>query len=95
MLGPQNATGDATLNSLINLHSEYPHSFELGVKSMLLEKRAEVALAVYHQYIDGLVLQSQYAPYLTVTPIPGTPYTSTSISLNNCSTLSNCLWWNA
>jgi len=89
VLGPQNATGDATLNSLINLHSEYSHSFELGVKSMFLEKRAEVNLAVYHQYFDGLIFQSLYAPYLTVTPIPGTPYTSTSISLNNFSTNAN------
>jgi iron complex outermembrane receptor protein len=89
VVGLQNATGDATLNSLINLHSEYSHSFELGVKSMFLEKRAEVNLAVYHQYFDGLIFQSLYAPYLTVTPIPGTPYTSTSISLNNFSTNAN------
>jgi iron complex outermembrane recepter protein len=89
VLGPQNATGDATLNSLINLHSEYSHSFELGVKSMFLEKRAEVNLAVYHQYFDGLIFQSLYAPYLTVTPIPGTPYTSTSISVNNFSNNAN------
>jgi iron complex outermembrane recepter protein len=89
VLGLQNATGDATLNSLINLHSEYSHSFELGVKSMFLEKRAEVNLAVYHQYFDGLIFQSLYAPYLTVTPIPGTPYTSTSISVNNFSNNAN------
>jgi iron complex outermembrane receptor protein len=91
VLGPQNATGDATLNSLINLHSEYSHSFELGVKSMFFDKRAEVNLAVYHQYFDGLIFQSLYAPYLTVTPIPGTAFTSTSISVNNFSNNANAV----
>jgi iron complex outermembrane receptor protein len=89
VLGPQNATGDATLNALINPHSEYSHSFELGVKSIFLGKTAELNIAVYHQYFDGLIFQSQYAPYLTVTPIPGTADTSTSISLNNFSTNAN------
>ena len=89
VLGPQNATGDPTLNSLINLHSEYSHSFELGVKSFFFEKRAEVNLAIYHQYFDGLIFQSLYAPYLTVTPIPGTTFTTTSISANNFSNNAN------
>jgi iron complex outermembrane recepter protein len=89
VLGPQNATGDPTLNSLINLHSEYSHSFEVGVKSLFLERRAQVNLAVYHQYFDGLIFQSQYVPYLTVTPIPGTSFTTTSISVNNFSNNAN------
>jgi iron complex outermembrane recepter protein len=89
VLGPQNATGDATLNSLIHLHSEYSHSFELGVKSFFLERRAQVNLAVYHQYFDGLIFQSLYAPYLTVTPIPGTSSTSTAILVNNFSNNAN------
>ena len=91
VLGPQNATDDPTLNSLINLHSEYSHSYELGMKWLFLDHRAEVNLAVYHQYFDGLIFQSLYAPYLTVTPIPGTPYTSTSISTNNFSNNANAV----
>jgi iron complex outermembrane recepter protein len=89
VVGPQNATGDATLNSLIHLHSEYSHSFELGAKAFFLGKRAALNLAVYHQYFDGLIFQSLYAPYLTVTPIPGTAYTSTSILVNNFSINAN------
>jgi outer membrane receptor protein involved in Fe transport len=89
VLGPQNATNDPTLNSLINLHSEYSHSYELGIKSLFLDRRAQVNLAVYHQYFGGLVFQSQYAPYLIATPIPGTALTTTSIATNNFSTNAN------
>lgn len=89
VLGPENATGDPTLNSLINLHPEYSHSYELGLKSLFLDRRAEVNVAIYHQYFDGLIFQSLYAPYLVVTPIPGTSYTTTSIAVNNFSNNAN------
>ena len=83
VLGVQNATDNPALNSLTDIQAEESHSYEFGFKWRFLNRRAQVNVAVFHQYFDGLQFQSaQYTPYLVATPAtPNTP-ASTTITTN-------------
>lgn len=78
VVGVTNGRNDPTLSALTYLHSEYSHSYEIGIKEMFFDRRAYVNLAVYHQYFDGLIFVAQPAPYLQYTNSASQPTLSNS-----------------
>jgi iron complex outermembrane receptor protein len=84
-LGVNNATDNPTISALQNLHPEYSHSYEIGFKALFLDKRAQVNVAIYHQYFSGFVFNSLYAPYLSATSTLAPP----SISVSDFATNAN------
>jgi iron complex outermembrane recepter protein len=81
VVGVTNPTNDPVLNSLIYLHPEYSHSYELGVKFAFLDKRALVNVAAYHQYYDGLIFAGLPTPYIAYS-VSGTGGLQANISNN-------------
>ena len=73
-VGITNGLNDPVLNSLIYVHPEYSHSYEIGLKDILLDRRAFVNLAVYHQIYGNLIFLAPPAPYLNYAS-PSTPPT--------------------
>lgn len=76
--GLTNGKTDAVFNSLVFLHPEESHAYELGIKAAFLDKRALVTVAVFHQYFDGLIVQALPTPYISY----ATPTASPTIGEN-------------
>src|SRR5205823_6223270 len=74
-VGLNNALNDPTLNALTFLAPEKSTSYEIGFKSMFLDRRARLNVAVFRQTYNGLINRTAPLPYLSNTTGKPADYT--------------------
>ncbi|MGC4110289.1 MAG: TonB-dependent receptor [Nocardioides sp.] len=63
-IGRDGGAGDPLLRRLANASPETSHSFEIGLKAVLFDRRLRLNAAVYRQKFDGLIYRGPPTAYL-------------------------------